>query len=158
MTYSIPTSLVSPSEYSTACVAWLSVYAKVPFLLKRLRYACIKFYLRNYNIILMQNKWPSVTNTLQQCGSTGDPRTTLGPIPLINRPAKLCVNLLLVLQVYMFSSLRRIWKKKTWFLSRELLHIQMPHMALILKHHRKKYWDCGEILCQIQVVAGAKLK
>jgi hypothetical protein len=87
----------------------------------------------------MQNEWHSVTNTSQQCGSTGDPRTTLGPIPLINRPAKLCVNLLLVgTSLHIFFTPKDL-KKKPRILSRALLHIQMPHMPLILKHRRKKY-------------------
>jgi hypothetical protein len=82
---------------------------------------------------------------LSHRGSTGGPRATSGPRPLIARPAKLFVNLLLV-TTSSFIFFPRIWKK-SWFLSLLLLYVQVPHMLLTLKPKSKMQ------VFQIQIVS-----
>jgi hypothetical protein len=64
---------------------------------------------------------PIFVDKLCQRGPTGGPRVTSGPRPLVTRPAKLFVNLLLVTSS-LFSLFRRIWKISR-FLPRLLLYV-----------------------------------
>jgi hypothetical protein len=73
---------------------------------------------------------------LHQRDPTGGPRATSGPRPLVTRTAKVFVDLLLVTKSP-FISFTPEDLKKSWFLSRLLLYVQVQHMLLTLKPYCK---------------------
>jgi hypothetical protein len=96
----------------------------------------------------------NTSDTVNQRVPTGGPRAISGLRPLVTRPAKLFVNVLPVATSSLIFFTPKDSKKKSQFLHRLLLCVQMPHMLMTLKPCRKSVpgKDCvGYKLLQEQI-------